>query len=110
MSWNKIGQTNLSDLGRKKSLFFSFILFLLCFVFYGNSLSNGYNLDDHFVYTENPKALKGLNDLSAIFKQNSFEGSTYNFGYRPITVLSFAVENEIFGVDPFVSHFINLLL
>ncbi len=110
MSWNPFLNREVSLFKGKPFFVFCLILIGLSFVFYGSTLKNGYNLDDHFVYTENPKALNGLADVSEIFKRNSFEGRNYNFGYRPITVLSFAIENELFGLSPSVSHFINVLL
>ena len=110
MSWNPFLNREVRLFKGKTFFVFCLILIGLSFAFYGSTLKNGYNLDDHFVYTENSKALNGLADVGAIFKRNSFEGRNYNFGYRPITVLSFAVENELFGISPAVSHFINVLL
>lgn len=89
-------------------IFSIFSVFLL--IYYGDSLSNGYSLDDEFIYTENPIATKGLSNISEIFAKPSFDYKNTSFGYRPITILSFAFENEFFGINPKVSHGINLLL
>jgi hypothetical protein len=34
----------------------------------------------------------------------------YNYGYRPITLLSFYIENHIFKESPLISHLINVLI
>lgn len=95
----------------RKDLRIIFVCFLfLGFLFYGSSLGNDYNLDDHLAFTSNPNALKGLTDIQSIFTQNSFHQGDYSFGYRPIATLSFAIEYQFFGTNPFVSHLINLLL
>jgi tetratricopeptide (TPR) repeat protein len=85
-------------------------LFALCFVFYGNTIKNDYNLDDNYAYTGNVNATNGLSNIKEIFTENTFTQSTYNYGYRPITTLSFALENEFFGINSSVSHTINILL
>ncbi len=83
---------------------------ILGFLFYGSGLGNDYNIDDHIAFTSNPNALNGLSDLSSIFTSNSFHQDGYSFGYRPIATLSFAIENELFGTKPLISHLINVLL
>ncbi|MFT7612145.1 MAG: tetratricopeptide (TPR) repeat protein [Parvicellaceae bacterium] len=84
------------------------IITILCFIIYGNSLQNGYNFDDAWSF-EN----KGETDLITGI-QNSFS-STYvsigelNYGYRPISIALFEVEQAIFGQKPTISHGINVL-
>ena len=67
------------------------LFFVLTLLYYGNSLSNGYSLDDEFIYTSNSIATNGLNDISRIFTENSFDYGSYRFGYRPRAILSFAI-------------------
>lgn len=85
-------------------------ILILCFAFYGSSLSNEYNLDDEYAYTENENATQGLSNIKAIFTESTFKQADYSYGFRPITTLSFAIENQFFGIDATVSHAINLLL
>ncbi len=87
-----------------------FAIICVCFLFYGSSLNNDYNLDDEYAYTENKNATQGLSNIKAIFTENTFKQVDYNYGFRPITTLSFAIENELFGINSTVSHLINLLL
>lgn len=83
---------------------------LVSFVLYGNSLKNGYTIDDHYV-ADNELVQKGLKALPEIFESYYAEnenGNTYE--YRPLVKASFALENIFFKHNPFFSHFINLLL
>ncbi len=94
-----------------------FFLFILAFVLYGNTLQHQYALDDAIVITENDFVQKGVSGIPDILTTDVFTGF---FGvkknlveggrYRPLSLVSFAVENEIFGNNPFVSHLINILL
>ncbi len=87
-----------------------FTLTSICFLFYGSSLDNDYSLDDEFAYIENKNATQGLSNIEAIFTETTFSQADYNYGFRPITTLSFAIENEIFDINSTVSHLINLFL
>ncbi|MES2760750.1 MAG: tetratricopeptide repeat protein [Bacteroidota bacterium] len=90
----------------KKFLFFLCISFLL----YGNTLKNGYTIDDQFV-TENSYTNKGLKSIKKIFSSYYSENDgKNNYEYRPIVKLSFALEHQLFGVRPWVGHLINLIL
>ncbi len=80
------------------SMIVTFFSFLPC-------LHNGYcNWDDYHLITAN-KSVKDLNWKT--IKEMFTTG--YVGTYIPLTVLSFAIENKIFGLRPFVSHSINLL-
>lgn len=88
------------------------ILFALVFAVYGNSIFNGYALDDEF-YTNNGNQLtqQGFKGIPEIFTSRTFynnDGTGYSF--RPVAVASFAIEIQLFGEKPRVSHFINVLL
>ena len=34
----------------------------------------------------------------------------YSYGYRPIVHVSFAIEHQLFGENPQISHFFNVIL
>jgi protein O-mannosyl-transferase len=96
-------------------LWFKVILFVFAFVLYGNTLKNGYSLDDLYVTYNNPVVKQGIKAIPHIFTSlyiniNAEEGGTMNFGYRPVAKAMFAVEHEFFGNDPMPSHLINILL
>ncbi|MBS1637137.1 MAG: hypothetical protein JST26_14560 [Bacteroidetes bacterium] len=91
------------------------------FLFYGNTINNKYALDDDFVtvvnfpekgkaYTpSNPLVSKGFSKIPKIWTSRYAHDGEGSFDYRPIVTTSFAIEYGIFGQNPAVSHFINIL-
>lgn len=100
----------------QKKLIFPAIL-IMAMILYGNTIGHDYALDDSIVITENEFTQQGLSGIKDIFTHDSFTGF---FGeqkqlvsggrYRPLSIASFAVEYEIWGLQPHISHFINILL
>lgn len=93
------------------------IIVLFAFVFYGNTVLNDYTLDDAIVITQNDFTQKGINGIKDIFSTELFTGFfkvkkdlVAGGRYRPLSVATFALEVEIFGQNPYISHFINVLL
>lgn len=87
-------------------------LFLLCILLYGNTINNGYAGDD-VIITNNSYILKGFSAIKDIFDKGSLYGwnkTIYIQQYRPLTLLCFMAENSLFGLNPHVSHLINVLL
>ncbi len=67
-------------------------------------------MDDNLVTQNHPLTSKGLSTIKEIFSSSYYKDNLgYNFGYRPMVHLSFAVENAIFGESPAISHFVNVL-
>ncbi|MEM7105387.1 MAG: tetratricopeptide repeat protein [Bacteroidota bacterium] len=96
---------------KRSSVFFPLILFVLAWIFYGNTLTNGYNFDDHLVTNEHFLTKQGIKGIPEIFRTPFYhDGTGITFGYRPMTVSSFAIEHQFFGDNSTVSHFINVLL
>ena len=85
-------------------------LTLLSFIFYGNSLKNQYSLDDNYVIVDKPIVERGIVAIPKIFKSYYADSNLERHSYRPVTTASFAIEHQFFGANPFVSHFINILL
>ncbi len=89
----------------------SFLLILiLAYVLYGNTIGHYYNLDDVFVIQKNTQVQQGIKAIPEIFSSRYFENKQAKFGYRPLAKATYAIEVSIFGVNPHVSHFINVLL
>lgn len=93
------------------------IVFLLTFVYYGNTVFNDYALDDAIVITQNDYTQKGIAGIPDIFKNELFTGFfkvkkdlVAGGRYRPLSMVTFALEVEFFGLNPHISHFINVLL
>ena len=113
-----VASPQVDPLPEKRSsliLWFKIILFSISFLLYGNTLKNGYSLDDLYVTYNNPVVKQGIKAIPRIFTSlyinlNAEEGGTMNFGYRPIAKAMFAVEHEFFGDNPGPSHLINVIL
>ncbi|MCX7861659.1 MAG: tetratricopeptide repeat protein [Bacteroidales bacterium] len=86
------------------------VLLLLSFILYGNTIGHYYNLDDVFVIYKNETVQKGIKAIPEIFASRYFENKQAKFGYRPVTKAVYAIEVSLFGVNPHVSHFINIVL
>ena len=87
------------------------ILALLTFLLYANTLSNGYNLDDELVTNNHALTSKGISAIPEIIRSPYYQDAMgYQYGYRPVVHISFAIEHSIFGQNPGISHFINAVL
>ncbi len=86
-------------------------------VLYVNTLGNEYALDDAIAITANQFTKQGFAGIPDLFKYDTFTGF---FGttkelvaggrYRPLSLVTFAIEYQLFGENPGVSHFFNILL
>ncbi|MEM1318660.1 MAG: hypothetical protein AAGG75_00320 [Bacteroidota bacterium] len=93
------------------------LLFLAAVALYISSVNFEYVLDDKIVVQENTYVAKGLAGIKEILTTESFQGY---FGeqkdlveggrYRPLSIVTFAVEHQFFGLNSKVSHFFNVLL
>ena len=109
-------ETDLTIPSRKNSLW---IIIILGFSFleYGNTLYNGYALDDGIMIRENKFVQQGVGGIRNILAHDLFFGWYQNANtdiaggrYRPVSLISFAVEHQVAGDNPGFSHFINVLL
>ncbi len=92
------------------------LIFSVSFILYLNTLGHEYALDDTMMITENSFTHKGVSGLAEIFTNDAFVGffgeeKTLLEGgrYRPLSHASFAIEYELFGLNPHASHFFNTL-
>lgn len=86
-------------------------------IIYSQTYSFDYVLDDKIVFTENSFVQKGWNGIGEILFTESFSGY---FGgqqdilpgarYRPLSIITFAIENQLWGTDSRWSHLINVIL
>lgn len=87
---------------------------VLVLLFYGNSLSNQFALDDGMVILDNKFVLNGVSGIPDILTHDSFYGSIGNSEnlsggrYRPLSLVSFAIEHELAGTDPLIYHLFNV--
>jgi len=102
---------------KKNNIIIFAIIVLLSFGIYANSIPNLYCLDDGIVVTKNNFTKKGIGGLADIFHYDTMageHGKDVNFveggRYRPLSVALLAIEYEIFGENPHVSHAVNIIL
>jgi tetratricopeptide (TPR) repeat protein len=94
-----------------KQHLYTIIVVAVTLLLYANSLSNSYNLDDELVTRNHRLTSKGISAIPQIFTSPYYEdGAGYSYEYRPVVLASFAIEHQLFGDNPLVSHFFNVLL
>jgi protein O-mannosyl-transferase len=92
------------------------LIFAITIAFYGNSINNDFAFDDGEFYLANRFVQKGVEGIYDLFTKESMYGfyghaSLVSGGrWRPLSLITFAIEKEYLGADPHVSHFINMLL
>ncbi len=92
-------------------------LFIVSFALYIPALDYDYILDDKIVISENNFTKEGIGGIWDILSRESFEGYlgeqqdlVEGGRYRPLSIVTFALEVEFFGLNPTVSHIVNGLL
>lgn len=95
----------------------SIILMLICVILYANTLGNGYAVDDKFVLLENKLTQKGFSGIPALLTTDSFQGflgtsenKLAGGRYRPLALVTFAIEYSLWKENPAASHAVNLIL
>lgn len=114
----KKGRKNSAELKsattvRKNLNWIRLALVFFVFILYGNTLKHQFTLDDDIFYLKHKSVQKGVSALPELFSHGSmemFNGTKGEQPYRPITLLSFALEKNLFNNNPEQSHFINVLL
>ncbi len=93
------------------------IIGAFAFIIYGNSIFNNYALDDMVVIVNNDYTHEGIKGIKNIMTNDMFTGYVNTKGtklaggrYRPLSLVTFAIEYEFIGQSPHFSHFINVLL
>lgn len=98
--------------GRPSVKRLAIILAILSFVVYANTLLNGYALDDSGCISKNTIVTKGISAIPELLS------TPYHYGfhpapndlYRPLSLITFAVENQLSPGNAALGHFINVLL
>ena len=90
----------------------------LALLLYANTIPHQYALDDAVVITRNSHTKSGLAGIPKLLFQDSIAGflqerETFHVPggrYRPLSLITLAVEHQLFGLSPHLSHAINALL
>lgn len=94
-------------------------IFALGLLLYVNTLGHDYAQDDAIVITQNMFTTKGVSGIPGILQYDTFYGYFKEEGkanlvaggrYRPLTLVLFAIEYQLFGQSPFMGHLVNALL
>src|SRR5689334_4634505 len=84
----------------------SIFIILIGFIIYFNSFSNKYALDDDIVMRLNDYVQQGFAGIGKIMTTDSYDSFFKSMGssgelsggrYRPLSILTFAVEQQLFG-------------
>ncbi len=87
------------------------IIAAIAFLLYANTISHGYALDDSGAITENRYVQEGFHGIPKLLKVDFWHFSNVHLGYyRPLSLITFAIEYHFVQDNPHVSHFINILI
>jgi tetratricopeptide (TPR) repeat protein len=114
----EIVQPSLAEAPRFSPRLPYIIVFVLSCLIYSNTLWNKYAIDDAIVLTENNFTKKGFAGIKDLMTHDAFEGffgargsSLIQGGrYRPLSLVTFAIEYQLWGLNPAYSHAVNVLM
>ena len=88
------------------------LLGIISFLVYANTLKNGYVLDDSSAIFENTIVQKGTSGIGELLSTPYRRGFyiTENDLYRPLSLVTLAIEYQFFGLNPMPNHFVNILV
>jgi hypothetical protein len=96
----------------------AFLLVFLALALYVPSIRYGYVLDDGLVMSQNTFVRQGIAGIPKILSQGSFAGNVEaatedilsGGRYRPLSLIMFAVEWQLSGGSPVLSHSVNIVV
>jgi Flp pilus assembly protein TadD len=93
------------------------VILLFGLALYAPTLFHGFTLDDDMAIVGNEFTRQGLAGIAPILATDSWQGY---FGeevkllpggrYRPLSLVTFAIEFALFGENPLVNHLVNILI
>ena len=95
------------------------LLAILGFVLYANSIGNRYALDDGALIEQNEYVQQGIRGIPKILSTDSFSSLYRQLGgeqelsagrYRPLSIVTFALDHQFFGAAPQPAHAVNVVL
>ena len=87
----------------------AFIVVLLSLTFYGNTWNNEFALDDAVVVIRNEYVLEGFSGIPDILTKDAYDSyykqigtanQLYGGRYRPLSIVTFAIEQQFLGAIP----------
>jgi Tfp pilus assembly protein PilF len=88
------------------------VLAVIACLVYANTLQNGYVLDDVMVIKENSMVQKGFAGIPELLSTPHLRGhlNLATDTYRPLSLVMYAIEYQLFGLTPSAGHFFNIVL
>jgi hypothetical protein len=92
-------------------------VFVVATLVFANTIPNEYShgawrvTNDNSCFTQsNMKVTRGIDGIPKIWTSRYTQGQDISFGYRPVVETTFAIEYELFGQNPHISHLVNVML
>lgn len=87
------------------------VIAAIAFLFYYNTIGHDYVLDDSGAITGNRFVQEGFSGVFKLLKVEFWHFANVHLGYyRPLALITFAIEHHFFHGNPHISHFINCLI
>jgi tetratricopeptide (TPR) repeat protein len=96
------------NIEQRRDILFGILVAVIAFLVYADSLGNGFAMDDFSVILNNP-VLRG-SPLDLIFSIDTTSDIQPVPYYRPLTYLTFLIEERLHGFTPFLVRLFNVLL
>ncbi|MBD3296897.1 MAG: tetratricopeptide repeat protein [Candidatus Omnitrophica bacterium] len=98
------------DIRSRENVLVVLLLLAATVVCYSAALDSGFVWDDRYIVTDNALLRAPLWSLQP-FKQDIVNSSfTYTVYYRPLQILSYAVDSRIWGMEAYGFHLSNMML
>ncbi|HEX5654692.1 MAG TPA: DUF1736 domain-containing protein [Chitinophagaceae bacterium] len=97
----------------RRKIILAGIVAVLAIFLYAGSYGHDFAYDDAAVIKSNRFVQQGFSGIGDILKTQYFEGfdpASNARAYRPVSMVSFAIEYEFFGLNPQVYHAVNILI
>ncbi len=86
------------------------ILVSVVLLVFSNTIFNNYGFDDEVAIYGNGYVRQGIKGIPDILTHSYLYLQGQGVDYRPVSEITFAIEQSVFNENPHVSHFLNLLL
>lgn len=87
------------------------VIAVIAFLLYSNTIGHEYALDDSGAITGNRYVQEGFGGILKLLKVEFWHFANVHLGYyRPLALITFAIEHQFFHGNPHISHFVNCLI
>jgi len=110
----EVKKTPVAAISKKPSgslRLYALVVGIIGFALYLNTMKNGYCLDDFNAIPKNSFVQEGIAGIPKLMTIDFWYFENLNLGYyRPLSLVTFAIEHSFFGENTAVNHFDNALL